>query len=212
MHLLQKVGFLGATGNRFKGPCTQVGFDKVTTRASVRIICKVLIRALGFKGPCSQIVYTLALRYFGARKVYTMWVHGPSRIVCQSQGGGAGYPGTLIVIAQLPVHTPRCCQRCQTAEESHALPMRYHAVPGFVNDLTDQCCGSRIRGKGKQAKRNWEQIRHPLNPEPNFVAHRLPHATQRSQVLATGVPCKARDLLLMLGATLSFLWFVFGIL
>ena len=45
------------------------------------------------KGPCTQIVYTLALkyslyRYIGA-KVYTIWVHGPLRLMLQSQPNSA---------------------------------------------------------------------------------------------------------------------------
>ena len=40
-----------------------------------------LYKGLGFKGPCTQIVYTLALKYslyrYIGTKVYTIWVHGP---------------------------------------------------------------------------------------------------------------------------------------
>ena len=44
------------------------------------------------KGPCSQIVYTLALkytslyRYFGA-KLYAIWVHGPLGLGSRGQDG-----------------------------------------------------------------------------------------------------------------------------
>ena len=38
-------------------------------------------KGLGYKGPCTQIVYTLAPKYlykdYFKAKVYTIWVHGP---------------------------------------------------------------------------------------------------------------------------------------
>ena len=59
--------------------------------------------AIGFKGQCFQIVYTLAIQYSLHRyigpKVYTIWVHGPlGKRHVDERHGGAGddecYRGT----------------------------------------------------------------------------------------------------------------------
>ena len=46
-------------------------------------------KGLGFKGPCTQIVYTLALKYlyrdYIKAKVYTTWVLGPLGISIETQ-------------------------------------------------------------------------------------------------------------------------------
>ena len=51
------------------------------------------------KGPCIQIVYTLALKYTPFRyigpKVYTIWVHGPLGIVGPYVVNSVRYNGTL---------------------------------------------------------------------------------------------------------------------
>ena len=45
------------------------------------------------KGPCTQIVYTLALKYlyrdYIKANVYTIWVHGPLGVVFKVVGGHA---------------------------------------------------------------------------------------------------------------------------
>ena len=47
-----------------------------------------MVRQLFPKGPCTQIVYTLALKYlyrdYIKADVYTIWVHGPLGIAEQS--------------------------------------------------------------------------------------------------------------------------------
>ena len=44
-------------------------------------VLRLRVCGTGPKGPCTQIVYTLALKYSLSRyigpKVYTIWVHGP---------------------------------------------------------------------------------------------------------------------------------------
>ena len=59
------------------------------------------------KGPCTHIVYTLALKYSLYRyigpKVYTIWVHGPLGI-----GWGLGFGLTCLVHVPRQSATPLC--------------------------------------------------------------------------------------------------------
>ena len=63
-----------------EGSCAQV---RVLLRGSCKGFYKgaTNVSGFGFKGPCTQIVYTLAPKYLHGDcfkgKIYTIWVHGP---------------------------------------------------------------------------------------------------------------------------------------
>ena len=93
--------------HRIIGIIGSLGFPSVCESfAKSELLCTSRTRETYLKGPCTQIVYTLAPkylhRYYFKAKVYTaytIWVHGPMRLESQADRTKCGLAGCRQVLS-----------------------------------------------------------------------------------------------------------------